>query len=187
MRCTSPAPKPGGFGLRLRAKRKTVQRSSSFGGQSPFLVGSHFALCRVPPVPGSSGCRPDSLKPGVERPKNAHALQPRHPGLAVRLITKWSNRTMPLGLGRFDAEPFSNFMRQLRRHGLELAGGGGCAPRLSLLKWLSLSRGGDPPYLASLNGLGAERRNEMRVTRSRTIGDNHSTIPPGERSISPAD
>jgi hypothetical protein len=30
-RCTSPAPEPGGFRLRLRAKRNTVQRSSMMG------------------------------------------------------------------------------------------------------------------------------------------------------------
>jgi hypothetical protein len=61
--------------------------------EAALQVAGHHPRRHVPPVPGSSGCRPDSKKPGVERPKNAHAFRPRHPGLAAPPRVIWTTKT----------------------------------------------------------------------------------------------
>ena len=50
LRCTSPAPKPGGFGLRLRAKRKEPEGCGLVGTSAIFswLVRAAWRLAWVP-------------------------------------------------------------------------------------------------------------------------------------------
>ena len=118
--------------------------------EAALRVAGHHLRRHVPPVPGSSGCRPDSKYPGVEWPKNAQAFRPRHPGLAVQRKPRWSNRTMPLGLGRFDAEPCLKPKHQHRQPAFR-----------KVLRT-------DTHQRASLNGIGAKREeNESSAGGSR--------------------
>jgi hypothetical protein len=92
-RCTSPAPKPGSFGLRLRSKRNTVQRSSMMGIRPWGFAKGGVAMLMLGFKQGSASNRPSPR--GIVRFDPLSFRCPDNPGWRGRNACAFFGRSTP--------------------------------------------------------------------------------------------